>query len=108
MLAEVKIEARQIAVAIVLLGLAAARVLWPEFALKADAIFLILVAAGLALLVLPLKNIKSLKAGGLELSLDAPHVQGAVASLNLDRIEDAKLKTGLQVLSHLLPVVTGS
>jgi len=101
-------EARQIAAAVMLLGLAAARVLWPEFALKADAIFLTLVAVGLALLVIPLKTIKSLKAAGVELSLDAPHVQGAVASLNLNRIEDAKLRGRLQVLSHLLPVVAGS
>ena len=103
-----RIETRQIAAAIVVLGLATSRVLWPEFAVKTDAIFLTLVATGLALLVFPLKNIKSLKAAGIELFLDAPHVQGAVAGLNLNRIEDTRLKSRLQALSHILPVIAGS
>jgi CheY-like chemotaxis protein len=104
-----KIEALQLAAAIVLLGLGFARIiLWSDFAPRMDATFLALVLLGLALLVFPLKTIKSLKAGGVELSLDAPPVQGAVASLNLDRIEDAKLRTKLQLISHVLPVITGS
>lgn len=103
-----KIEVRQLVAAIVLIALAVARLFWPGFAAKADAASLILVAVGLALLIVPLKSIKTLKAGGVELSLDAPPVQGAVASLNLNRIEDAKLKSRLQTLSHLLPVVAGA
>jgi CheY-like chemotaxis protein len=103
-----KIEAPQLAAAIVILGLAFARIIWWDFAPRMDTIFLTLVLLGLALLVFPLKTIKSLKAGGVELSLDAPPVQVAVASLSLGRIEDAKLRTRLQVLSHVLPVVAGS
>lgn len=103
-----RLETPQLAAAIILIGLAIARLVWPGFASKTDVIFLSLVAVGLALLVVPLKSIKTLKAGGVELSLDAPHVQGAVASLSLSRIEDTKLRNKLQVLSYLLPVVTGS
>jgi CheY-like chemotaxis protein len=103
-----KIETRQLAVAITLIALAIARLVWEGFASKTDAIFLILLAVGLVLLIVPLSSIKTLKAGGVELSLDAPHVQGAVASLSLDRIEDAKLRQKLHTLSHLLPVVSGA
>lgn len=103
-----KIEKPQLAAAVMLIALAIARIVWPGFASKTDAIFLMLVAVGVALLLVPLKSIKSLKAGGVELSLDAPQVQGAVASLNLNRVEDTKLRDRLNVLSYLLPVVAGS
>jgi CheY-like chemotaxis protein len=108
MSAGAKIEVPQLVAAIVLLGIAVTRISWSDFASKADATFLALVAVGLALLVFPLKTIKSLKAGGIELSLDAPNVKGAVASLDLSRVEDVKLRGKLQMLSHVLPVVTGS
>ena len=108
MSAGARVEAPQLVAAIVLLAIAVTRILWSAFASRTDAIFLALVAVSLALLLIPLEMIKSLKAGGVELSLDAAHVQGAVASLSLSRIEDAKLRSRLQVLSHLLPVITGS
>lgn len=77
---DVKIEVRQLAAAIVLIGLAIARFFWPGVALKMDAIFLTLVAVGLFLFVIPLKSIKTLKAGSVELSLEAPQVQSAVVA----------------------------
>lgn len=98
----------QLAAAGFLLAIAIARLVWEDFAGKTDAIFLGLVAASLVLVLVPLNAIRSLKAGGLELSLDAPHVQGAVASLSLPRIENAKLQKSLESLSHILPAVNGS
>ena len=104
-----RLETPQLAAAIVILGIAIARIVWFDFfASRADLVSLALMAVGLALLIIPLNTIKSFKAGGFELSLNAPHVQGAVASLNLDHIEDAKLRNGVRALSHLLPVITGS
>jgi CheY-like chemotaxis protein len=103
-----KIEAIQLVAAIVLLGLALAKILWSGLAPMMDTVFVTLVLVGLGLLILPLKTIRSLKAGGVELSLDAAHVQGAVDGLNLDRIEDAKLKMRLQRISRVLPTITCS
>ena len=104
-----KTEMPQLVAAIVLIGLAIARLLLPEFASRTDATFFTLVTVALALLVIPLKSIKTLKAGGVELSLNAPHVQCAIDSLKLNPDENTtELRNKLHVLSHLLPVVTGS
>ena len=103
-----KIGKRQLIVAVLFLAAAMARALWPAFASMADTVFFALMAIGLLLFIVPLQSIRSLKAAGIELLMDAPHVRGAVENLNLDRIESEKLRVKLKSISHLLPAVSGA
>ncbi len=73
-----------------------------------DSVFLGLVLAALLLLFVPIERLQSLKAGGIEISLDQPQVQGAIATSGLDRIENEELRSQLKQLEYQLKVIPGS
>jgi CheY-like chemotaxis protein len=97
----------QYAAAGLLLLLALVRAIYPDL-LNIDAISLGLIAAALLLILVPLRNVRSLKAAGIELTIESPQVKGAVASLRLDRVENQKLRRKLETLSPMLRVVSGA
>jgi CheY-like chemotaxis protein len=96
-------------VAGVLLALAVVRFLF-YYAIgeRMDSVFFALVGAAVVLLLIPLDRLKSLKAGGIEVSLDQPQVQGAIAGLGLDRIQNDEMRARLARLEHELGVIHGS
>ena len=98
----------QYAVASFLLALAFLRAIYPEDVICMDSVFLGLVAAALVLVLIPLSNLRSLKAAGIELMIDSPQVKGAVGSLNLNQLENKKLRRKLETLAPMLGVVRGA
>jgi len=75
---------------------------------RMDSIFFILIGSGLLVLLIPFQYLKSFKAGGLELSIDQPQVQGAIFGLNLDRIKNEKIQAQLSRLKDQLVATRGS
>jgi CheY-like chemotaxis protein len=73
-----------------------------------DSTFLLLLAVALVLVFVPLDRLTSFKAGGFELALARAEVQGALAALGLDRIEDTILRERLATLSRELQAIAGS
>jgi CheY-like chemotaxis protein len=73
-----------------------------------DSTFLLMLAIALVLVFVPLDKLQSLKAGGFELALTRAEVQGALAALGLDRIDDTILRDRLSSLSRELRAIVGS
>lgn len=95
--------------ATILAALAVTRALAdPSVAQRFDETFFILIGVGLALILFPLERLKSLKAGGVELALNQPEIQGALTSLNLDTVQDRSLRSRLALQEASLPIVHGS
>lgn len=93
----------------VLLGLGVVR-FWRYSTVKdrMDGIFLSLVISAVVLWLVPWHQLKSLKAGGVEISLQQPEVQAAISGLGLDRVEDGQLRQKLLQLRPDLQSVRGS
>jgi len=99
----------QILIAVVLILLAFVRLMFHDaLSGRMDNVFLILIGAGAVLLVLPLNYLRSFKAGGFELALDQPQVQGAISSLNVDEDANEKLQSKLSQLNNQLIAIRGS
>ena len=77
----------QYVAAIFLLLLALLRAVYPDV-IHMDSVFLGLIASALILSLIPLKSLRSLKAAGIEVTIDSLQVKGAVGSLKLDRVEN--------------------
>lgn len=104
-----KDQITQIVIAVLLIGLAIMRLAFHvPLSTRMDGIFFIVMGAGLLLLLIPLRYLKSFKAGGLEFSLDQPQVQAAIAGLSLDRIKNRKVQEILSRLKDQLPAIRGS
>ena len=73
-----------------------------------DTLFFGLVAAAIALVLLPIERLTSVKAAGVELSLSQPQITGAIAVLGLDRIQSDELRDILSRYKDVLPIVRGS
>ena len=92
-----------------LLVLALLRVLYPQSIGKGvDSVVLGLVLAALLLLFVPIERLQSLKAGGIEISLDKPQVQGAIATSGMGLIQNAELRSQLLGLADQLGIIPGS
>src|SRR5262245_55619272 len=99
----------QILIAVVLILLAFVRLMFHDtLSGRMDNVFLILIGAGIVLLVLPLNYLRSFKAGGFELALDQPQVQGAISSLNVDEDTNEKLQSQLSQMNDQLIAIRGS
>jgi CheY-like chemotaxis protein len=98
----------QYVAAIFLLLLALLRAVYPEDVINMDSVFLGLIASALILSLIPLKSLRSLKAAGIEVTIDSLQVKGAVGSLKLDRVENQKLRRKLETLAPMLGVVMGA
>ena len=75
---------------------------------RMDPIFLLLIASAVLIFVLPWERLKSLKAGGIELSLEKPQVKGAIDSLGLNRVENKQLREKLSRRAPEIEQVKGS
>lgn len=75
---------------------------------RMDRTFLLLLGAAILVIVLPWERLTSLKAAGVEITLDLPPIAGALRSLGLDRVEDEQLKLELSRLEQEIEQVGGS
>jgi CheY-like chemotaxis protein len=75
---------------------------------RMDATFLLLLAAAAAAVLMPWERLTSLKAGGVEFSLEQPQVRGAVQALGLDRVADERLKDQIERLNADIEKARGS
>lgn len=98
----------QYTAALFLTMLAMLRAIYPELMTSMDSVFLGLIAAALILFLFPLKDLRSLKAAGIEVTIDSPQVKAAVGSLKLDQLESQKLRRKLQTLAPMLGVISGA
>ena len=99
----------KVGIAVLLVILAILRVVFHEsLNTKMDFTFFSLLAFAFVVLVLPWEQLKSFKAGGVEISLEKPEVQAAISGLGLDRVDDDKLRQQLSKLEEELKIVRGS
>ena len=99
----------RIGVAILLIALALVRTFVPAaLSQQMDALFFTIVGVALVLLVLPLERLTSVKAGGVEVTLQQAEVRGAIAGLNLDRIRDTELRARLAESESQLRIAHGA
>lgn len=75
---------------------------------KMDITFFSLLAFAFLVLVLPWEQLRTFKAGGVEISLEKPAVQAAISGLGLDRVDDDKLQQQLSRLGDELKIASGS
>lgn len=102
-------QAMKFAGAGVLIALALIRLAYhASLAGRMDSVFFALIGVALLLLLVPLDRVRSLKAAGLEFSLDQPQVQGAITGLGLDRIHNQEIRARLARMPHQLAVIRGS
>ena len=73
-----------------------------------DTVFFALILSALLIPLVPWENLRSLKAAGIELSLDRPEVESAISGLGLERIKSEQLKKGLVKLGEELQAIQGS
>jgi len=75
---------------------------------KMDITFFSLLVFAFLVLILPWEHLKTLKAGGVEISLEKPEVQAAISGLGLDRVHDENLRQQLSKLKNELKIAAGS
>ena len=85
-------------VAATLLALAVLRLTSEQIGERMDETFVALVAAAILALVLPWERLTSVKAVGVEVTLDVPQVTGAIRALGLDQLADEALRLELSRL----------
>ena len=73
-----------------------------------DAVFFIVIGVGVLLLLVPVRYLRSFKAGGFEFSLEQPHVQSAISGLDLNRLQNDRMVADLTRLKDELIAVRGS
>jgi CheY-like chemotaxis protein len=98
----------KIVISIILGALAGVRWVFHDIAVeRMDTTFFGLVILAILIFIFPWENIKTFKAGGIELSLEQPVVKAAISGLGLNRINDEKLKEQLLKLEEEIQVVRG-
>jgi CheY-like chemotaxis protein len=98
----------KIVISVIFIGLAIIRLVFYDFAVEhMDAIFLGLIIAAILVHIIPMENIKSFKAAGIELTLDQSTVKTAIDNLGLERIQDKKLKKQFVFLENELTIARG-
>ena len=95
-------------VATVALVLAVVRFAYPQTRDGMDATFLGLLGMAVLILILPWERLRTLKAGGVELSIEGPQVRGAIAGLGLDRVDDEQLRARLRAMAPLIEQISGA
>jgi len=102
-------QSTKIGIAIFFVLLAIVRVMFHEaLNSKMDITFFSLLVFAFLVLVLPWEQLKTIKAGGVEISLEKPTVRAAISGLGLDRVDDDNLKKQLLKLEDELNLVGGS
>ena len=75
---------------------------------KMDYIFLILIVLAVLILFLPWERISSIKAAGIEITLNQPQVRGAIKSLGLNRLKNEKLREIIMRKASEIELLKGS
>jgi CheY-like chemotaxis protein len=75
---------------------------------RMDRTVLLLLGAAILVILLPWERMTTLKAAGVEITLEAPPVAGALRSLGLDRLEDEHLRLELSGLMPEIEQIDGS
>ncbi|MFX0199118.1 MAG: hypothetical protein ACFFCW_23595 [Candidatus Hodarchaeota archaeon] len=75
---------------------------------RVDEIFLILLALAALILFFPWERLISLKAAGIELSLEQPQIKGALEGLDIDRLENKQLKQKISSKAREIEQAQGS
>jgi CheY-like chemotaxis protein len=102
-------QAPKFAVAGILIALAVARLAYhPSVSGRMDTIFFVLIGGALLLILIPIERLKSLKAGGIEVVLEQPQVQGAITRFGTNRIENEEIRSRLSRLQDQLALIHGS
>jgi len=84
-------------------------VFWNDINERFDETTVTLVILSLFLILIPIENIKSLKAGGVEIELNDSQVKGAINSLDLSFADNKKIKSYISSIpSHDLKSLSGS
>jgi CheY-like chemotaxis protein len=97
------------ALAVGAVALALARLLAPGYTgERMDRTFLLLLAAAVLILLVPWEHLTTLKAAGLELTLNRPQVAGALRALQLDRIDKREIRETLESRAEKLDVLRGA
>ena len=91
----------RILIAFILLAIVLIRIyFWEDLEDKFDKTTLSLLLVSLILLLIPIENIKSLKAGGIELELNHPQIKGAINSLDLNVADNKKIEQYVNSISE--------
>ena len=100
---------KQIYIAVIVIALAFARLIFhAPLSPRMDAVFFTVIGVGLVLLLVPIRYLRTFKAGGFEFSLDQPHVQSAISGLDLGRVKNERIVADLTKLKDELILVRGS
>ena len=100
---------KQIYIAVIVIALAFARLIFhTPLSPRMDAVFFIVIGVGLVLLLVPVRYLRTFKAGGFEFSLEQPHVQSAISGLDLNRLQNSRMIADLTRLKDELIAVRGS
>lgn len=75
---------------------------------KFDATFFTLIAISVAVIFLPWDRLETIKAGIFEFTIRNPVIKGAIKSLDMDIIQNRKLKNELKTLEDDIEVIKGS
>ena len=98
----------KIALALALVGLAILRFIYHNsIGSRIDTTLIGLIILAFLVIILPWERLKTLKAVGVEVTIDRPAVQAAINGLGLSRIEDEKLRKNLSRLSDDLKDIQG-
>lgn len=97
------------ALSVLLILLAITRLMLDDkIAGRMDNTFFVLIALAFLLPIIPFERLKAFKAAGIELSLELPQVQGAIAGLGLSGIRDEMLRRELSRRMDELETIRGS
>ncbi|NPD89323.1 MAG: response regulator [Asgard group archaeon] len=75
---------------------------------KFDATFFTLIAIAIAVVFLPWDRLQTIKAGIFEFTIRNPVIKGAIKSLDIDIIQNRKLKKELKILEEDIETIKGS
>ncbi len=82
------------------LGIVLVRIVfWDHLNERFDETAVTLIILSLLFLLIPIENIKSLKAGGVEIELHPPQIKGAINSLNLSITDNKKIEEYINSIS---------
>jgi CheY-like chemotaxis protein len=93
--------------ALIVAAIAVARVAFLDFANRIDQTSLLLLAAAIVIYLVRWERLTGFKAAGIELTMDVAQVKGAINAIELDRIENERIRTRIEFLAPFMPRVRG-
>jgi CheY-like chemotaxis protein len=94
---------------IALIGLSVARWYYMDKTVQhIDLVVIGLVVAAFVIHLIPFDKLTSIKAGGIEVSLEKPEIKAAIQTANSDQIKNDELLSELELLNRELAAIPGS